>query len=87
MFWDQLYSISGIGLQLTSNIDESRTFAHIVMHEMKLYMIEATGPKQAPEPLLFVTGVLLDKDGNDLRYKTLYSHEIHGLREAPVPAH
>src|SRR5215813_11895829 len=34
MFWDQLYSISGIGLQLTSNADESRTFAHIVMHEM-----------------------------------------------------
>jgi len=88
MFWDQLYSISGIGLQLTSNADESRTFAHIVMHEMKLYIIEATVPKGAPEPLLFVTGVvLLDKDGNELRYKSLYSHEIHGLREAPVPAH
>lgn len=88
MFWDQFYSISGIGLQLTSNVDESRTFAHIVMHEMRLYIVEATVPKGAPEPLLFVTGVvLLDKDGNDLRYKTLYSHEIHGLREAPVPAH
>jgi hypothetical protein len=88
MFWDQFYSISGIGLQLTSNVDESRTFAQIVMHEMKLYMVETTVPKGAPEPLLFVTGfVLLDKDGNDLRYKALYSHEIHGLREAPVPAH
>jgi hypothetical protein len=88
MYWDQVYSISGIGLQLTSNVDESRTFAHIVMHEMRLYVIEATVPKGAPEPLLFVTGfALLDKDGKDLRYKSLYSHEIHGLREAPLPAH
>jgi len=55
---------------------------------MKLYMVEATVPKRTPEPLPFVSGfVLLDKDGNDLRYQTLYSHEIHGLREAPVPAH
>jgi len=88
MFWNQFYSISGIGLQVTSNVDESRTFAHIVMHEMKLYMVEATVPKGAPEPLLFVTGfALLDKDGKELRYKSLYSHEIHGLKEAPVPAH
>jgi len=87
MFWEQVYSISGIALQLTSNVDESRTFAHIVMHEMKLYMVEATVPKGAPEPLLFVTGfALLDKDGKELRYKSLYSHEIHGLKEAPVPA-
>jgi len=44
-------------------------------------------PKGAPEPLLFVAAFgLLDKDGNDILYRTLYSHEIHGLREAPVPA-
>jgi len=44
-------------------------------------------PKGAPEPLLFVTSLgWLDKDGKDLRYRTLYSHEIHGLREAPLPA-
>ena len=88
MFWNQVYSISGIGLQLINTADESRTFADIVMHEMKLYIVEATVPKSAPEPLLFVSGfVLLDKDGNELRYRSLYSHEIHGLKEAPVPAH
>ena len=87
MFWNQFYSVSGITLQLTSNVDESRTVAFIVMHEMKLHIAEATVPKGTPEPLLFVAGFgLLDKDGNDLRYQTLYSHEIHGLREAPVPA-
>ena len=88
MFWNQFYSISGIGLQLTNNADQSRTFANIVMHEMKLYMVEATVPKGAAEPLLFVSGFeLLDKDGKDLRYQSLYSHEIHGLRESPPPAH
>src|SRR5262249_57007881 len=77
MFWNQFYSISGIGLQLTNNADQSRTFANIVMHEMKLYMVEATVPKGAAEPLLFVSGFeLLDKDGKDLRYQSLYSHEI-----------
>jgi hypothetical protein len=87
MYWNQLYLVSGITLQLTGNVDESRTYAYIVMHEMKLYIAEATVVKGSPEPLLFVAAFgLLDKDGNDLRYKTLYSHEIHGLREAPVPA-
>lgn len=88
MFWNQFYSVSGITVQLTGNIDQSRTFAYVVMHEMRLYIAEATVPKGTPEPLLFVAGFgLLDRDGNDLRYQSLYSHEIHGLREALVPAH
>lgn len=87
MFWNQFYSISGITLQLTSTVDESRTFAYVVMHEMKLYIVEATVPKGAPEPALFVASFgLLDKSGHELRYQTLYSHEIHGLREAAPPA-
>jgi len=87
MFWNQFYSISGITLQLTSNVDGARTFASIVMHEMKLYIAEATVPKGNPEPLPFVASFgLIDKDGNDLGYRTLYSHEIHGLKEAPLPA-
>ena len=86
MFWNQFYSISGITLQLTSNVDGARTFASIVMHEMKLYIAEATVPKGNPEPLPFVGSFgLIDKDGKDLGYRTLYSHEIHGLKEAPLP--
>lgn len=88
MFWNQFYSVSGITLQLTSNVDQARTFAYVVMHEMKLYVVEATVPKGVPEPALFVASFgLLDRDGNELRYQTLYSHEIHGLRESAVPAH
>ena len=87
MYWNQVYLVSGIMLQLTSNVDESRTYVYIAMHEMKLYIVEATVPKGAPEPLLFVTSLgWLDKDGKELRYRTLYSHEIHGLKEAPLPA-
>ena len=87
MYWNQAYLVSGIMLQLTSNVDESRTYVYIAMHEMKLYIVEATVPKGAPEPLLFVTSLgWLDKDGKELRYRTLYSHEIHGLKDAPLPA-
>ena len=86
MFWNQFYSISGITLQLTSNVDQSRTFASILMHEMKLYIVEATVPKGSPEPLLFVTSFdVIDKDGTEISYRSLYSHEIHGLKEAAVP--
>jgi hypothetical protein len=86
MFWNQFYSISGITLQLTSNADRSRTFAYVVMHEMKLYIAEATVPAGEPEPALFVASFgLIDAKGTELRYQSLYSHEIHGLREAPVP--
>ena len=87
MFWNQFYSISGITLQLTGNADQSRTFAYVVMHEMKLYITEATVPAGEPEPALFVASFgLIDAVGTELRYQSLYSHEIHGLREAPVPA-
>jgi hypothetical protein len=86
MFWNQFYSISGITLQLTGTSGQSRTFAYVVMHEMKLYITEATVPQGAPEPALFVASFgVIDEAGIELRYGSLYSHEIHGLKEAPVP--
>jgi hypothetical protein len=57
------------------------------MHEMKLYIAEATVPRGAPEPALFVQAIgWLDRDGKGIRYRTIYQHELHGLREAPLPA-
>ena len=86
-FWNQQDLVSGIVLQLTSTVDQLRSHVYIAMHEMRLYIAEATVPKGYPEPTLFVQAVgWLDKDGNSLRYRSVYSHEIHGLREAPVPA-
>lgn len=87
MYWNQQDLVSGIVLQLTSRADASRTYAYIAMHEMRIYIAEATVPKGAPEPALFVQAIgWLDPDGKGIRYRTVYSHEIHGLREAPVPA-
>lgn len=54
---------------------------------MKLYIAEATVPRGAPEPALFVQAIgWLDRDGKGIRYRTIYQHELHGLREAPLPA-
>lgn len=86
LFWNQLDLVSGIMLQLTSTVDGARTHVYIAMHEMKLYVAEATVPKGRPEPALFVQAIgFVDKDGTGIRYRSIYSHEIHGLREAPVP--
>ncbi len=86
LFWNQLDLVSGIMLQLTNTSDGSRTHVYIAMHEMKLYIAEATVPKGRPEPALFTQAIgFVDKDGRGLRYRTIYSHEIHGLREAAVP--
>lgn len=43
MFWNQLDLVSGVMFQLT-NTDQSRTFAYIAMHEMRLYIAEARVP-------------------------------------------
>ena len=87
MFWNQLDLVSGVMFQLT-NKDQSRTFAYIAMHEMRLYIAEATVPGGDPEPAIFTQAIgWLDKDGRNIRYQRMYFHEVHGLREAPVPGY
>jgi hypothetical protein len=87
MYWNQQDLVSGIVLQLTSNVDQSRTYAYIAMHAMRLYIAESTVPRGAPEPAMFVQAIgWLDPDGKSIRYRTVYQHEIHGLKEAPIPA-
>ena len=56
------------------------------MHENRLYLFEGTVPKGQPEPALFQASVgFVDKDGNGIRYQTIYDNSFHGLREYPVP--
>jgi hypothetical protein len=87
LYWNQQDLVQGTVIQLVNKADQSRTYVYIAMHELKLYIAEATVPKGAPEPALFVQAVgWVDKDGKSFRYERLYAHEIHGLREAPVPA-
>ena len=85
LLWNWSDLVEGQYVQLT-NADQSRTFVAIHMHENRLYILEGTVPKGLPQPALFQQSLgLLDKDGNGVRYQTVYSNAIHGLREAPLP--
>lgn len=84
--WNHQDLVEGHELQLTNNADQSRTFVFVGMHEMKLYVLEGTVPRGAPEPALFQSSVgWLDKDGNGIRYQTIYANQFYGLKEMPLP--
>jgi len=71
--WQDL--VTGHELQMTNNADQSRTFAHIAMHQNRLYIIEGTVPKGYPAPGLFQQSLgFVDKDGNGVRYQSIYSN-------------
>jgi hypothetical protein len=60
-----------------TNADGSRTFAAIYMHENRLYILEGTVPAKAPPPALFYQSMgFLDKDGNRIRYQSVYSNGL-----------
>lgn len=84
--WNWQDLVEGFELHLTNRADQSRTMAYIAMHENRLYVIEGTVPKGAPEPGLFFQSMgFVDADGNGLRYEALYINQLHGLRLAPPP--
>ncbi|PYR81646.1 MAG: hypothetical protein DMF87_04590 [Acidobacteria bacterium] len=86
--WSQHDMVEGNEIQLTNTVDGSRTYAYVAMHEMKLYIAEATVPKNAAPATLFQTSFSwVDKDGKGIRYTTMYNNEFHGMRLYPVPPH
>jgi hypothetical protein len=86
--WSQHDMVEGNEVQLTNTVDGSRTYAYVAMHEMKLFIVEATVPKGYPPATLFQTSFTwVDKDGNGIRYQTMYNNEFHGMRQYPVPPH
>ena len=88
MLWAHEDLVEGIELQLTSNADQSRTFAFISMRENKLYIAEGTVPKGYAQPGLFQQSMgYVDKDGNSVRYQKIYSNEVYGLGDAPAPCY
>ena len=67
--------VEGHQLQLT-NADGTRTFAAIHMHANRLYILEGTVPKGAPQPALFQQSLgFIDKEGKRIRYASTYSNE------------
>jgi hypothetical protein len=70
--WQDL--VQGNEIQMINNADKSRMFAFVAMHKDKLYLFEATVPGNAPPPGLFQQSVgWVDKDGNGVRYQSIYS--------------
>ena len=66
--------VEGRQIQLT-NPDGSRTFLAIHMHENRLYIIDGTVPKGAPQPALFQQSMgFIDKEGKRIRYTEIYSN-------------
>ena len=73
--WNWQDLVEGYLLQLTSNADQSRTFAVIHLHEYRLYILEGTVAPGLPPPALFQQSLgFLDKEGKRIRYETTYSH-------------
>lgn len=71
--------VEGLQAQVT-NADESRTFVAVHMHNSRLYVVEATVPRGAPQPGHFQQSLqFLDAEGNKVRYETVYSNRY------PVP--
>ena len=86
--WQQEDLVEGNQVQVTNNTDQSRTFAFIGMHGLKLFIVEGTVPKGYPPPALFQTSLgWVDKDGNGIRYQSIYNTEFHVLEHYPVPGH
>jgi len=84
--WSQHDLVEGNDIQLVNNADQSRTYAVVAMHEMKLFIVEATVPRNAAPGTLFQTSLgWVDKSGKGIRYQTVYSNEFHGLKQYPAP--
>ncbi len=84
--WEWQDLVEGHLIQLTNNADQSRTFAYVAMHENKLYIVEGTVPRGFAEPALFQQSLgWVDKDGNRIRYRVVYSNSYHGMGVYPVP--
>jgi len=85
--WNQIARVSTVLVSLVNTRDESKTYALVTMYEMTLYIVESTVPKEAPSPVQFAGSFTPRVRGTDRApsYATLYVHEIHALREAPLP--
>ena len=84
--WSFVDLVEGHRLQLTSNLDQSRTFASVHMHENKLYILEATAPRGLRGQEQFQQSLgWLDENGIGLRYLDVYSNQDIYLNGHPPP--
>jgi hypothetical protein len=64
--------VPGLELQLT-NPDGSRSYLGIYLHENRLYILDATAPRDNAPPIIFQQSFgFLDAAGNPVRYRPFY---------------
>ena len=72
--------VTGHELQLT-NPDGSRTYTGIYLHENRLYILDATAPRDAAAPIIFQQSFgFLDADGKPVRYRPFYVNPLPAPR-------
>lgn len=68
--------VDGHQLQIT-NANQSRTYAGIYLHDLRLYIVEATSPAGRPPPTIFQQSLeLLNEDGETFNYRYLHTPDI-----------
>ena len=68
--------VDGHQLQIT-NANQSRTYAGIYLHDLRLCIVEATSPAGRPPPTIFQQSLeLLDEDGETFNYRYLHTPDI-----------
>ncbi len=71
--WNSQQMVQGQELQVINNVDQSRTWASVYMHENRLIIVEGTVPRGYPPPDLFTQSLAwLDASGKNIRYATIY---------------
>ncbi len=71
--WNSQQMVQGQELQIINNVDQSRTWASIYMHENRLIIVEGTVATGYPPPDLFTQSLAwLDGSGKGIRYATIY---------------
>jgi hypothetical protein len=83
ILWNSSDLVPGMLVELTSNTDQSRTFASIYMHANRLVMTEATVARGYPPPSIFQQSLgWLDEKGARIRYPFMNYNEP----DAPRPS-
>ncbi len=88
MAWDQISRVSTIQVSLLNNSDESRNYALVTMNQRMLYIVEGTVPKGSPSAVRFGGSFsIISRDGSTggFAYPSLYSNEIYGVGDIPLP--
>ena len=78
--WNYIERVTGHQLQLT-NPGGSRSYVGIYLHENRLYILDATAPRDEPPPIIFQQSFgFLDADGNPVQYRSFYFNHLPAPR-------